>query len=284
MKVRFAKWAADIALDIIIVSVPIAIAVAGFVVVAVFDVTPAGALYPVIVAGVGAFMTYLALNELRKHRRRQQGVATPDYAATYEAVRSTTLAAGDAGSVDTAVLVLEEARTAYERAFSGSESVEAKASALLSIVAGGSSVIGVFGFGKEGHAVTVTHIVIAAVACIIAALALLFYILRAKHLPQPSVAEYVIPAMAREDNRIGIALRLAVTYNDAAYRIAAATAREPAALLAAATLTASAAVLVLVNAAFPCPQTPTGSLMHVCPAGAGSPTSTPAVPSAIGGP
>jgi hypothetical protein len=75
----------------------------------------------------------------------------------------------------------------------------------------------------------------------------------------------VIPAVADRDNRVGLALRLAATYEDAGVKIARATALEPAALLGAATLIAAAAVLILVNASFPCPVKPSAALAQACP-------------------
>lgn len=238
------------------------------------DQTPAGVWYPLVLGVVCGYLTYIALNEIRKARRSRVH-EPPAFRAVYDEVCGLTDAAGPSGSVDTALLVLDEARSGYGRAFSGAESVEAKASALLSIVAGASSAVGIFGFGKEGRPIVVTHPVGAALSCVVLALVLLFYILRAKQLPQPSVSAYMIPAMADRDNRIGIALRLASTYEDAGLKITRATAGEPAALLGAATLTSAAAVLILLNASFPCPATPSAALAAVCPAPTPSPSSVP---------
>jgi hypothetical protein len=265
---------ADALLDVIVVVIPILMASAVALILEFWDVTPAGFWYPLILGIASGYLVYIGLNEVRKNRPSRVTGAI-NVKAVHREVRDLTDAAGKDGNVDTALLVLDEARRAYERAFSGSESVETKASALLSIVAGASSAVGIFGVGKDGRTVVVSHLTLAAVGSVIVALGLLFYILRAKQLPQPSAVEYVVPAMADRDNRIGISLRLAVTYHDAGPKIARATAHEPAALLAAATLTATAAVLILVNASAPCPPKPSAALTRACPTAAPATSPTP---------
>jgi hypothetical protein len=170
---------ADVALNVLSIVVPVVVAVAFGVLVDRFDATPAGAWYPLVLGSIGGYLTYIALNEATK-ARRSRSRTSPDLRAVYQEVRDLTDAAGATSNVDTALLVLDEARSGYERAFSGLEGVETKASALLSIVAGASSAIGIFGFGKDGRAIVVTHLIGAALICIVTALVLLFYILRAK--------------------------------------------------------------------------------------------------------
>jgi hypothetical protein len=273
-------WFAEAVIDTIVTAVAFIVPIIVIAVVGIsvnrFDVTPVGIWYPTTLGVVGGYLAFIALNEVRKGRRRADP-STPDARAVYQDVRDLTDAAGLYRHVDTALLVLDEARGGYERAFSGSESIEGKASALLSIVAGASSAVGIFGLGKEGRSLVVSHVIGAALVCVLLALSLLFYILRAKQLPQPSVAKYIVPAMADRDNRIGVALRLAATYEAAGQRITSATAREPAALLAAATLTAAAGILILLNASFPCPTTASGALRAACPPSATSaPSGAPA--------
>jgi hypothetical protein len=139
----------------------IALAVAIFVVAGLALRTPAGvvaaALIGLAVGGV-SFQGYLTLVVIRSteeadanadHDRAREGA--------YEAARSAIglvpvgYPHADTPSLETALFVLEEAKAGFERSDRGSDNIEAKATTLITIVAGASSALGVLGSQEKAE-------------------------------------------------------------------------------------------------------------------------------------
>jgi hypothetical protein len=133
----------------------------------------------------------------------------------YEATRSVIKAVplggvhGNSPSLETAQFVLEEAKAGFERADAGSDNVEAKATTFISIVAGASSALGVFGISREGRAVVATPLILLAFLFTAVALSCLLYIVRSKRFSTPDIEPFISPGIASEDNRLVFAVLLA---------------------------------------------------------------------------
>jgi len=155
----------------------------------------------------------------------------------------------DGPHFETAAFLLEEAKAGFERVDSGSSNIESKATSLISIVAGASSALGIFGFSKDGKAVVATPTILAAFTFAVIALICLLYVLRSKHYKDPAIDKYVSAGMVAEDNRVGIALSLAKAYRESRDVLAQTIRYEPLALFIGYVSIATAAGLVLINAA-----------------------------------
>jgi hypothetical protein len=122
-----------------------------------------------------------------------------------------------------------------------------------------------------------TPTLFAAFAFVLASFAALLYMLRAKTFVTPDMRVYVTPAVAQEDNRVGVALTLASRYNESREKLRGEVSAEPQALFVAYTSIAIAALLVVLNAAAPASRQPeTSTVKSPSPAAstsAGQPTS-----------
>ncbi len=155
----------------------------------------------------------------------------------------------DAPHFETAAFLLEEAKAGFERVDSGSNNIESKATSLISIVAGASSALGIFGFTKDGKAVVATPTILAAFAFAVIALIALLYVLRSKSYKNPGIDAYVSAGMVAEDNRVGVALSLAKAYRESRDVLGETIRYEPLVLFIGYVAIATAAGLVLINAA-----------------------------------
>lgn|GEM_PF-2593352 len=225
--------------------------------------TAASWLFPII-AGLGVgLVAYYAIAFMRT--LRAENPSAPDIKAAYATVQDLMARAGDAPNVNTALFILDESKASFERVYNGSDSVESKANALLSIVAGASSALGIFGLSKSGTAIIASPILDAALICVILALACLLYVLRSKGYEHPTTEAYISPAMIEKDHRAGLALYIAETYHDSARELEHVTAMEPLAMFIAYISTAVAAALVLLNVATALPGGTPGSTTSPCP-------------------
>ena len=204
-----------------------------------------------IVAGLGVALAVLEL--VRLIRSFQTGAPPPtdaDRTRAYDTVKSIIASAGTSANVDTALLLLDESKASYDRVYAGSTSVEAKATTLLSLVAGASSALGIFSYAQGGSGGLGTSLPgVAAYTSLFIALAALLYILRSKFYRHPVTDAYLFPKILDADNRPGIALWRAQTYRDTALDLRETTRFEPLALFVAYVAIATAAILVLVAAA-----------------------------------
>lgn len=172
-----------------------------------------------------------------------------DRERSYDAIRSVTegLDAVRPGAIETAAFLLAEAKTSFERTAADSANLESKATAALGIVAGATSVLGVFGT-RDGKPIIATPIVTAAMCCVLVALVCLLYMLRAKRLESPDIGSYVSAAMVREDNRLGLTLTVAETYLYMRDRFGRTLRQDGRALFLAYMAIAAASISLLVNA------------------------------------
>jgi hypothetical protein len=151
-------------------------------------------------------------------------------------------------NVETAIMLEEYAKASFETTSSGSDSIEAKATAMLGIVAGATSAFGVFGIAKDGKPITLTPLLFAAFAFIVLAIIALMYVLRAKDLTVTDVGPYASAKTVSADNRAAMALLVAQRYREAQGQLSRAVAGEPNALAIAYGSVAVAAALIFLNA------------------------------------
>lgn len=152
------------------------------------------------------------------------------------------------GAIETATLLLAEVKVSFEHKVDESANLESKATTSLGIVAGATSVLGVFGT-RDGKIVVTTPTVIAAMMCVVAALVCLLYILRAKRFGSPRLGSYISAAMVREDNRLGLILTVAETYRYLRDEFERALRSDRHALFIAYAAIATASILLLINVA-----------------------------------
>jgi hypothetical protein len=116
------------------------------------------------------------------------------------------------GDAQSALFLLEQARSRYDRAMDAGDSLEAKASALLSIVAGATGAIGVFGLTSTGKPVVVSPLMVAAVAAALMGLSTALYLLRPKRFDAPDASNYLSAEIISNDNRARLAITFAARY------------------------------------------------------------------------
>lgn len=167
---------------------------------------------------------------------------------SYYRVRSATAAIDvlRPGGVETAMFLLGEVKAGYDHKVAESANLESKATTSLGIVAGATSILGVFGT-RDGKIVVTTPLVIAAMMCVLAALVCLLYILRAKWFGSPRLGSYISAAMVREDNRLGLILTVAETYRFLRDEFERTLRSDRHALFIAYAAIATASILLLVN-------------------------------------
>jgi hypothetical protein len=151
------------------------------------------------------------------------------------------------GAVETATFLLSEAESSFVHTVAESANLESKATTLLGIVAGATSVLGVFGT-RDGKAIFATPAVAVAMIFVVIALVCLLYILRAKRFDSPDLGSFISAAMIREDNRPGLALVLAETYRTMRHRLRLDSRDDGRALFLAYAATAAASLALLLNA------------------------------------
>jgi hypothetical protein len=205
-------------------------------------------LYPLVVGAGVASITFQIGKALRARRVGMRAELSADDAkAAYQALRDIAHKSGDDSNVETATLVLDSEKASFERTSTGSDNLEAKATTVLGIVAGASSAFGLFGIAKSGNAIVATPLLFTAFMFILVSFVALLYMLRAKTIITPDLRVYLTPAIAREDNRVGLALSLAARYNEMRHELRREIAAEPHALFVAYSSIATAAMLVVLN-------------------------------------
>ena len=206
-----------------------------------------------LVVGTGvASISFQIGNGVRARRAGMRAELSLDDAKTaYQVLRDIAHKSGDDPNVETATLVLDSEKSSFERTYAGSGNLEAKATTVLGIVAGASSAFGLFGIAKSGDAVVATPMLSAAFMFILVSFVALLYMLRAKTVITPDLRVYLTPAIAREDNRVGLALSLAARYNEMRHELRQEIAAEPHALFVAYSSVATAAMLVVLNTIAP---------------------------------
>ena len=215
----------------------------------------AAALIGIVLGAIYYQATVTVIGFHRAEKARAQIDDTEARESAYDAVRAVILAVplGDPHAIlpnlETALFILAEAKGVLERADHGSDNIEGKATTLISIVAGASSALGIFGLTKEGRAVVAAPLILLAFFFTAIALGCLLYIVRSKRFDSPGVEPFISPAIVSEDNRVGIALLLARDYHLATDSLLRAIRYEPLALFIAYVAIAAAAGLVLLNAA-----------------------------------
>jgi hypothetical protein len=150
----------------------------------------------------------------------------------------------------TALFLLEEAKRHYTAIVDGGKAVETKATQVLTLAAGGSSALVLFGSpSRDGHLLNLSAPIIGALLLTLTAFIALLYVLRVKTRSDPSVGDFLSEPMAGDPrNRATIALSLAEDFEALCYEIAWARRRDPLAMFAAYSCLAGAALLVIANA------------------------------------
>jgi hypothetical protein len=243
--------------------------------------SPAGILADTLMAVALSAVFFQGFLTVRAFRATSANDETADLerarVQAYDAVRAvmdgipTGYPHADAPNLGTAQFVLAEARTGFERTDQGSDNIESKATTLISIVAGATSALGVFGISKEGRAIVATPLILLAFLFAALALGALLYVVRSKKFLVPSVAPFISLGIVAEDNRVAIALLLTRAYHESAESLRRAIRYEPLALFIAYVAVATAAGLVLLNAASAIPWWNGG------PAVVASPSPSPSV-------
>jgi hypothetical protein len=116
--------------------------------------------------------------------------------------------------VETAALLLEEAKASFDRVYDETSKIESKAAALLTLVAGASSAIGVFGLTRDGHPVTASLSVRFAAGFAVAALFFVIAVHRSKDYDVLAVDEFLDGEFLAADFRAAISLMFARSYVD----------------------------------------------------------------------
>ncbi len=132
-----------------------------------------------------------------------------------EAVEARLAAANQSDDTQAALFVLEQSKASYDAVVASNTVLEAKASSLLTMIAGAAGLFSLFGHFKDGVAQASSSLFLwLAIGAAVAALVSCLYILRTKVRPFPSAAAYVLPKTEWDDNsRFQIALELAESYN-----------------------------------------------------------------------
>ncbi len=206
---------------------------------------------PFVATVAGTAVALVVLEMLRLSRSLRTAKPPPsdaDRTNVYMTVKNIIESAGATANIETALLLLTESKASYERVSTGSASVEAKATTLLSLVAGASSALGIFSYAQAAGTRATSLAGLAASAALFIALGALLYVLRSKFYRHPITDEYLFPKILDADNRAGIALWLAQTYRDTAVDLRQTVRFEPLALFIAYVAIAAAAMLVLVGA------------------------------------
>lgn len=206
---------------------------------------------PLVGAGIG-YITYQIVTVVLRGRalRRKPALTAVDYEEGYKSLRGVMESLGDDTTphLETAALLLDTERESFQRTYIGSDSLEAKATTLLGIVAGATSAFGVFGIAREGTRAVTTPIVVTAFAFVLMSMVALLYTLRAKPFTIPDLSVYLLTATVREDNRPALYLFIAARYRDMREELRRAIDPEPSALGIAYAAVAIAAALVVLNA------------------------------------
>jgi hypothetical protein len=204
-----------------------------------------------IVAGlVVAPRIYWAIAKTRLSRpSRLMDDRTADRESVYRGMIASV--AGVVPNAPTAKLLLSESKDRYKHADEHRQNIESKATALLSVVAGATSALGIFGMTRDGKTIVATVMSAHAVAAAIVALVCLLFVLRAKRVIYPNIAAWVSKSTISYPNEAALALVLAESYNDSANINKEHTRRDSIALFLASVSIALAAVLVIIQATVP---------------------------------
>jgi hypothetical protein len=131
-----------------------------------------------------------------------------------EAVEARLAAVDQSDDTQAALFVLEQSKASYDAVVASNITLEAKASSLLTMIAGAAGLLSLFGRFKDGVAQASSLFLWVAIGAAVVALLSCLYILRTKVRPFPSVAAYVLPRIVWDDNScFQIALELAESYN-----------------------------------------------------------------------
>jgi hypothetical protein len=211
--------------------------------------------YVAIFAGIATYIITRELVDWWRHRDRSpftyQEPSEAEIILHYEQVRRYAEGLGPIrpGMLESATFLLDEAKGDFERVLSSSDSHEEKARAVIAIVAGATSALGIFGVSKDGRAVVASPIVVDSLIFVLVAFVCLLYVLRVKRYKRPNLATYFAGAMAREELRVALRLSLTPAYAKMTAELAHRIRQEPRALFVAYIAVVAAAVLVLLNAA-----------------------------------
>jgi hypothetical protein len=104
----------------------------------------------VVGLGVGTITHQIGKGVRARRAPARPQLTVQDTKLAYDVLRNVIASAGANPNVDTALLLLEAEKESFDRTYSGSDNLEAKATTLLGIVAGASSAFGLFGVAKAG--------------------------------------------------------------------------------------------------------------------------------------
>jgi hypothetical protein len=160
---------------------------------------------------------------------------------------------GASEEMEGALFVLEHSKASYDAVTSANSTFEAKASSLLTTIAGAAGLLSLFGRFKDGspQSGASPFLWLAIVAAAVTVVCCL-YILRTKVRPFPSSAAYVLSSTVwNSDSRFQIALELAESYNTDIITIRRDRRFEGPAYYAAQIFVALAAIALLAHFAMP---------------------------------
>jgi hypothetical protein len=122
---------------------------------------------------------------------------------------------GASEEMEGALFILEQSKASYDAVTTANSTIEAKASTLLTTIAGAAGLLSLFGNFKDGSPqpgesaflwLAILGAAVAAICCL--------YVVRTKVRPFPSAAAYVLSSTVwNSDSRFQIALELAESYN-----------------------------------------------------------------------
>lgn len=150
---------------------------------------------------------------------------------------------------DTALLLLDESKYAYESWVETNARIEAKATWLTGFLAGGAGLLTVLGSIRGGNSgLPVGPFLALALLGAFGSLVSCLYVLRPKLRPHPTVNDYVAPAIAISPKaRFHVALSLAEGYNQATLEIARLRRYDPIAWTAAQASLVVAVCAILIH-------------------------------------
>jgi hypothetical protein len=209
--------------------------------------------YVAAFAGIATYIITFQLVDWWRDRRPFTYVPPSDLeiVAAYEDVRRYAEGLGPVrpGMIESATFLLDEAKGDFERVISSSDSHEEKARAVLAIVAGATSALGIFGVAKDGRIVALSPIIVDSLIFVLVAFVCLLYVLRAKRYKRTKLDSYFVGGMAEPELRVALRLSLTQGYAKMTSELAHRIRHEPRALFIAYIAVVVAAVLVLLNSA-----------------------------------
>jgi hypothetical protein len=213
-----------------------------------------------IIAAVVILAILVQVVRLRTVVPKPDTASAGDRRAAYDALTQIVLTNGTP-SAETALLLRDEAKNHFDRVRAGGAAVEAKATTLLTVIAGSTGVLGLFGVSFD-KPVTLTAATEGAFILGLVGIVALLYVVRPKDLPDPEGAEYISGAVTGNDNRVRLAMTFADLYTlDARIHLYATRFARSAMFIAYVAFTA-AALLVFSNlsaASHSPPASPTAS-------------------------